>query len=458
MRSVILCGGVGSRLWPLSRKNYPKQFIELYGGRSLLQLTFARMRSIMPDEQIFFSTNKEHYYNVLHHVREISPNFPETNIFAEPAGKNTFPAVVFSIAKLHAMDVPEDDPVMFLPSDAYVGDEQTYTRIIADTFDVAREHPVIIGVTPNYPETGYGYIETSRAPEGRSTLVRSFTEKPDRALAEEYVSSGVYLWNIGHYTATIAILRSLIHKYQPEAAQILERGPDYVAEKFPILPTVSIDRAITEQSNEFRVLRGNFGWSDVGSFDAVAQLLIDKGLSHARHVGLDSTGIFAHSATDRLIATLGVEDLIIVDNYDSILVQKRGRGSDVGALMKMVEEKGYPEVEHILKVYRPWGWYQVLIDTPLYKVKKIVVYPKAKLSLQSHMHRAEHWVVVRGIAKATSGENELLLKENESAYIPATTRHRLENPGKISLELIEVQTGNYLGEDDILRYDDIYKR
>ncbi|MEK7097298.1 MAG: cupin domain-containing protein, partial [Patescibacteria group bacterium] len=228
-------------------------------------------------------------------------------------------------------------------------------------------------------------------------------------------------------------------------------------EKFKSLPSISIDFAISEKSDKVVVFEGDFGWSDIGSFDGLAEILSGKD-ENSRHIGIDSKNIFIHSTNNRLITTIGVEDLIVVENNDSILIQKRGRSEDVKKIVRHLKDNKFREIDHNLIVYRPWGKYEVLIDSPAHKVKKITVYPGAKLSLQAHYHRAEHWVVVRGSAKIINGENELSLRENESSYIPAMTKHRLENPGKVDLEIIEVQTGNYLEEDDIIRYDDEYKR
>lgn len=456
--AVILAGGSGTRLWPLSRKNFPKQFLELYGDQSLLQHTFKRMAQLASPERVYFVTNQDHFYNVLNQVRELEPNFPENHIIVEPEGRNTFPAIVLALRYLaEYAGLKGNDSVTFTPADAYVANEEEYIATLGTANLHAGRGLVVIGIEPTAPETGYGYIEMGE-PAGSVFHVRAFREKPDSETAAQYCAAGNYLWNSGLYVGTLDVFLCEIADQLPEVHALYQKGLDALKERFNTLPALSVDYALTEKAKVVYVVPGTFGWSDVGSFDALAEVLCERGVNYPKHVGIDSEGIFVHSESNRLVVTIGVDDLVVVDHHDSLLIHKKGRSGEVGEVLKSLKAAGHKEVEHNLFVHRPWGRYEVLIDTPHYKVKKIVVYPGAKLSLQSHEHRAEHWVVVHGTAEAVVGDKVLTLNANESAYIPAETMHRLSNPGKVNLEIIEVQTGDYLGEDDIQRYEDTYKR
>ena len=455
--AVILAGGSGTRLWPLSRKNFPKQFLDLYGDKSLLQHTFTRMADLSSPRGVYIVTNQDHFYNVLNQVREVFPDFPEDHIIVEPEGRNTFPAIVLALRTLADRGAEGGDAIVFTPADAYVANEEEYLATLTLASLHAGKGLVVVGITPTSPETGYGYVEVG-GDAGGISRASAFHEKPDAATAQTYLDSGKHLWNSGLYVGTHDAFLAEILEHAPEVHELYEQGLDAVSENFSTLPNLSVDHALTERSRNVYVAQGTFGWSDVGSFDALAKVLDERGISYPKHIGVDSTGIFAHSAEGRLIVTVGVDDLVIVDHRDSLLIHKKGRSGEVGAVLKSLIAAGHKEAEHNLLVHRPWGRYQVLIDTPSYKVKKILVYPGAKLSLQSHEHRAEHWVVVHGIAEATVGDDVLTLNANESAYIPAGSRHRLANPGNVNLEIVEVQTGTYLGEDDIKRYEDTYKR
>jgi mannose-1-phosphate guanylyltransferase/mannose-6-phosphate isomerase len=403
-------------------------------------------------------TNQEHFYNVLNQVREVYPDFPEEHIIVEPEGRNTFPAIMLALRYLaERSGMTEDDRVVFTPADAYVAEEDIYLAALTTALDHSARGLVIVGVTPSTPDTGYGYIEKGILENG-ILRVKSFCEKPDANTAQEYLASGNYFWNSGLYVGTLGTFLQETATHTPEVHALYERGLDALVQEFSSMPHLSIDHALTEHSKNVFVVPGTFGWSDVGSFDALAEVLSKRGVGYEKHVGIDSEGVFVHSESKRLVVTIGIKDLVIVDHHDSLLIHEKGRSGEVGTVLKTLKVAGHKEVEHNLFVHRPWGRYEVLIDTPSYKVKKIVVYPGAKLSLQSHMHRAEHWVIVHGTAEALVGDKTLILNANESAYIPAGNRHRLTNPGKVNLEIIEVQTGTYLGEDDIQRHEDTYKR
>ncbi len=457
MYSVILCGGSGTRLWPLSRKNFPKQFLSLYSDKSLLQETFSRMREIMPAENIILVTNKENFFNVFNQIKDVCQDFSKERILTEPASLNTAPAIAYAVKYLlEKMKIGDEAPIIVLPADHYIGDTDNYLALVKKATAEIGDNICTIGIVPSGPETGFGYIKKGESRNGYYKVLE-FKEKPDKETAQMYVQSGRYLWNSGMYLFNGKTFISELKAHSPEIYKIFCENYDDFIKDFNQMPSISIDFAISEKSDKVAVFEGDFCWSDIGSFDSLSEIRQDKN-SKSRHISIDSKNVFAHSSNNRLIATLGVEDVIVVESSDCILVQKKGRSEEVRKIVDYLKENQIKELEHNLVVYRPWGKYEILIDADNHKVKKITVYPGAKLSLQAHRHRAEHWVVVRGTAKATNGDKEIILKENESTFIPAFAKHRLENPGKIILEIIEVQTGSYLEEDDIIRYDDEYNR
>ena len=456
MKSVILCGGSGTRLWPLSRKNYPKQFLNLFGDKTLIQETYLRIRDIMPKEDIFFITNQEGFFNVYNQIKEIEKEFNKDNIFIEPKAMNTAPAMALAIKNLEdKFGIAPDESIIFLPSDHYIKNGEAYSRVVKEALKNVDDHIGTIGITPTSPNVSYGYIKKGER-SGLFFKVSEFKEKPDKITAEKYLESGDYVWNAGMYLFNSQTFMRELKKHCQEL-HVLAKGKlsDFL-EKFETLPSISIDYAISEKSDNVVVFEGAFDWNDIGSFDSLYETFESR--PNEKHVNVDSENIFIHSDSDRLVATVGVQDLNIIETADSILIQKRGRGEDVKKVVNYLKEHKMKELEDILIVHRPWGRFEVLIDDSDHKVKKIIVHPGAKLSLQSHNRRSEHWVVVRGTAEIINGEKTLHLKENESTYIPAGNKHRLSNSGDINLEIIEVQTGDYLEEDDIVRYDDIYNR
>lgn len=458
MHSIILCGGSGTRLWPLSRQNFPKQFLNLYGDSSLLQYTFLRMRKIMPEENIFFITNEAIFYNVLNQIREKGQGFPEKNIIVEPKSQNTFPAITYSIRYVvENSNINPNTPIVITPADSYIKDEEKYLAFLKNASESVGEHIGTIGISPNKTETGYGYIRKGKR-NNDFYHVFEFKEKPDVETAEGYLDSGEYVWNSGTYIFSPRVFENELKKHAVETYEIYRRGADHISNNFEKITATSIDYAIAEKSKNIVVFEGDFGWSDIGSFDSMAEVLEEEGYVNERHVPWNSKNVFVYSTSDKLIATIGLEDIIIVENNDSILISKKGCGAEVGKVLKSLRENGHKEVFHNIICHRPWGRYEVLLDTPTYKTKKIVVYPGARLSLQSHQHRSEHWVVVSGVAEAICDDKTTILNENESTYIPIGAKHRLSNPGMENLEIIEVQIGDYLEEDDIVRYDDEYKR
>lgn len=460
MYSVILCGGSGTRLWPLSRKNFPKQFLKLYSDNSLLQETYLRMREIMPGERVLFVTNQDNYFNVLNQIRELDKDFDAAQVIIEPKSLNTAPAMALAVKHIaDNLKADPEAPIIFLPADHYIGNREAYLATARKAFEQVGNCIGTIGITPSKPETGYGYIRKGRhAKNGDFFEVLEFKEKPDKETAEKYLRSGEYVWNSGMYLFNAKTFTEELRVYAPEIYPLFAQGFAKFVENFQSLPSISIDYAISEKSEKVIVFEGEFGWSDIGSFDSLAEL--GNGNFSTRHIDIDSKNVFAHSENRRLIATIGMEDVAVIETNDSILVYKRGRAEEVKKVVEKLQEKKEKEIEHNIVVHRPWGKYEVLIDDARHKVKRITVYPGAKLSLQSHYHRVEHWIVVRGIARIVNGDKDapIFLKENESTYVPSNTLHRLENPGKINLEIVEVQTGDYLEEDDIIRYDDVYKR
>ncbi len=456
MYSVILCGGAGTRLWPLSRKSYSKQFLSLYSENSLIQETFFRMKGLMPTSHIFVVTGKDGYFDVLRQLQEVDEHFDAKQILVEPSALNTAPAITYAIKHLIEMvNVPLDTPVMIAPSDHYIADAGTYTKLVQDFVLTIGSYIGTIGITPTKPETGYGYIKKGDLLKPYH-IVTEFKEKPSHEVAKNYLETGKYVWNSGMYLFAVETFIEELKKHAPTIHAHFEKDMKTFLSDFSLMPSISIDYAISEKSDKVVVYEGSFGWNDIGSFDSLADLQDKK--EDVRHINIDSHNIFIHNGNNKVIATIGVDDLNIIDTKDGLLIKKRGTGEDVKKVVEKMKELNMKEVDHNILGYRPWGKFEVLVDQPNHKVKKIIVYPGGRLSLQSHGKRSEHWVVVKGTAGVTHGENYRILLENESVHIPINTKHRLENKGEGLLEVIEVQTGDYLEEDDIVRFDDEYGR
>lgn len=457
MYAVILCGGSGTRLWPLSRKNYPKQFLKLYSDFSLLQETFMRAEKLTHCRNIFLVTNKENYFNVLNQIRDICPKIKEKQIIIEPLSLDTAPALTLSIKYLREkIKIKDADQVASFHSDHYIGDVPKFIKTIKNAFKKIGDNIGVIGINPTSPKTNYGYIKKGKQRNGYH-LVEKFKEKPDLNTAQKYFSAGDYLWNSGIYLFTAKTFERELKKHAPNIYSLYQQNWNDFLGNFKKMPTAPMDVIISEKSKKMIVFDSNFTWNDIGSFDNLAEISKNRNEKN-RHIFIDTKNVFAHSSTNRLIATLGVENLSVIENNDCILVYGHGHNDKIKNLVNHLKEKQYKELEHNVIVHRPWGKYEVLIDEKNHKVKKITIFPKASLSLQSHKHRSEHWVVVKGTAKVINGDKKFELKENQSVYISAGAKHRLSNPQKTHLEIIEVQTGNYLEEDDITRYEDQYNR
>lgn len=452
MIAVILCGGSGTRLWPLSRKNYPKQFLNLIGDHSLLQDTFLRTKKNISSDKIFIIGNNDNFYNIFNQIKDIEKDYNKENILIEPVSLNTAPAIALAVKYfIDKLNIDKNEQILILPSDHYISDLESYSNLLKKISDFNSDNIITIGVKPTRVETGYGYIKKGEHVSNFDKVLE-FKEKPNLEMAQKYFDSGDYLWNSGMYIFTANIFLEESKKHCLDIFNLMNKSYEEFLLNFNTLPNLSIDYAISEKSDKVLVATSDFDWNDIGSFDRLADM------SSSSHINIDSKNIFSYSSTNKMIVTLGVEDLNIIENNDAILIQKRGRGEDVKMVTDYLKENNLKELENNIIVHRPWGKYEVLIDNPTYKVKKITVYPGCKLSLQSHVHRSEHWVVVAGVASVVNGDKNLLLNENESTYIPTNIMHRLENSGKINLEIVEVQAGKYTGEDDIVRYEDVYGR
>jgi mannose-1-phosphate guanylyltransferase / mannose-6-phosphate isomerase len=347
------------------------------------------------------------------------------------------------------LKIKKDAPVIILPADHHIGKQKDYATLVKKALKEIGDNIGTIGITPTKPETGYGYIKKGKKNNG-FFKVDEFKEKPDKKTAQKYLKSGKYVWNSGMYLFNYQTFVFEIEKYAPEISRAMDRDLSKFLKSFKKLPSISIDYALSEKSNKVVVFEGDFGWSDIGSFDSLADVLLSKKDKDSRHVKIDSINTFIHSETDKLIATIGVNDLIVVENNDSILIQKRGESERVKEVVAFLKDKKLKEIENSVILYRPWGRYEVLINGKHHTVRKLTIYPGESLSLQMHKKRVEHWIVIKGLANVTRGKEVLVLKKNESIFIPQLIKHQLSNPGEVNLEIIEVQTGDYLGDDDII--------
>ncbi len=459
MKIVILAGGGGTRLFPLSRANYPKQFLKLGGRLSLLAQTVTRFLPLAAAGDIIIVTNHDH----LHHVKaELAAcGASGAHIILEPVGRNTAPAA--ALATRYCCDelgAEKSELLLVAPSDHIVGQPDVFARTIRQAEALAAAGRIVtFGIKPDKPETGYGYIQAG-AKTGDGFIVDSFKEKPDLATARQYLAAGNYYWNSGLFAFTIGTLIDELARYQPAVYAGIDRSYAEAFENFAAMPDISLDYAIAEKSDRVVTIPLDAAWSDIGSWDAIYDVLPKDAAGNVLQgdclpIDCRDSLILGRS---RLIAGIGLEDLLVVETDDVILVAQKGQSQKVKDLVAELKSRGRREAAEHTTVYRPWGRYTVLGEGPGYKLKKIVVNPGQRISLQLHYHRSEHWIVIGGTAKVTIGGNEQMIHENQSAFVPPSTKHRLENPGKVPLEMIEVQNGKYLEEDDIVRFDDIYGR
>ncbi len=459
---LILAGGSGTRLWPLSREELPKQFLPLIGERTLLQDTVLRLVPLASVQSVRVVAGREWQALVRHQVRGILPGKSDP-VVVEPTGRNTAPAIALGMAalkeKAHASD---EDLVLVCPSDQVIRDEGAFREAVGlAAFSAEEDFLVTFGIVPSSPETGYGYMEcgTVTGP-GRARPVLRFVEKPSRETAEEYFRSGRYLWNGGMFCFRLGRMAADLRLHAPEIGALYDAGLEAMLDGFESLPSVSIDYAVMEKADRVAAVPLDAGWSDVGSWDAVYDALPadERGNAIKGNVRLIGGRDNLLYGNHRLIFGVDLHDMLVVDTPDALFVAPRGSSQKVREAVRELKEAGCREAVEAPVNARPWGTYETLGQTSRYKIKRIVVEPGERLSLQYHHHRSEHWVVVRGTALVGLDGSESMIYEGQSCYVPKGTPHRLSNPGKVPLEIIEVQNGEYVGEDDIVRLDDDYRR
>ena len=468
---VLLSGGTGTRLWPLSREAYPKQLLPLAGKRTMLQETALRSADRERFAAPVVIANHEHRFIVAEQLRDLG--IPDAQIILEPFGRNTAPAV--AVAALVAAESDPDSCLLVMPADHVIQDPAGFQAAVIQGLEAASAgRLVLFGMKPTEPATGYGYIRVGTPVPGASGVrdVVEFAEKPDRPRAERYVTSGEYLWNSGIFLLPVAGVLAELERLAPEvlanardALKGATQDIDFLRldpPAFQRCPNISIDHALMERTEIAAVVPASFGWTDVGSWSALWEIGRKDEAGNVVSgdvVAEDVKNSYLRSEGDGpIVAALGLEDVIVVATADVILVTKKSRDQDVKRLVERLREGGHAAATQSIRVHRPWGFYQSIHNGERFQVKRITVNPGAKLSLQKHFHRAEHWVVVNGTALVTRDQEQILLRENESVFLPLGCVHRLENPGRLPLNLIEVQSGPYLGEDDIIRIEDIYAR
>lgn len=457
--AIILAGGSGTRLWPLSRALFPKQLLSLNGDQTLLQQTVQRALSLLPPERIHIITNEEHFFEVRQQVKELAPLL-ESHVLSEPVARNTLPAILLGLAA--AMKTSEAPLLAVFPSDHLMHNEQRWKEAVLKGIALAaREYFVTFGVTPAHPETGYGYIHRGNALSEGVFKVLGFKEKPHRELAEEYVRDGEHFWNSGMFVFNGSQFLMEVERNHPVLAEWWHhRGTTDLVVGYAKLPSISVDYGIMEKAHPIAVVETDFGWDDLGNWEALYRLGAkddDGCVIQGDALALDCKNSLIMSKGGKLCA-IGLDNIVAVQTRDATLICAKDQVQRVREVVDQLRAEGSPLVETHLTVRRPWGSYTVLEESRFYKIKRIMVHPGARLSLQMHHHRAEHWVVVTGSALVQVGDKELVLTENQWADIPKASMHRLSNPGRIPLEIIEIQTGAYLEEDDIVRYEDVYGR
>jgi mannose-1-phosphate guanylyltransferase/mannose-6-phosphate isomerase len=468
---VILSGGAGTRLWPVSRRSHPKPFMELVDGETLAGKTLKRAKAVAGSAPVITVTSRDYYFYTRDLYAGLGNNTGDEHFLLEPMGRNTAPAI--ALAAMCVRDnVHEDASVLVMPADHLVADLRNFEASVKEALQLSNKgFLVTFGIHPTHAETGYGYIRQGDALSmSGGYRVAEFVEKPDEATAVEYLESGEYHWNSGMFCFQARIFLDSLKRYAPdvyEAASRVWEATDkkqlpieFPAELFSECPSISVDYAVMERADNTAVVVSDFGWSDIGSWKAISELYESDEAGNrirGKAILVGSTDCFVQGG-ERVIAAVGVKDLIIVDTGDAVLVTDRNQAQDVKEVVAQLSDLKHDAVDFHKTVHRPWGSYTILEDAADCKVKRLVIKPGQVLSLQRHHRRAEHWTVVKGEAKVRLGDKEFMLKANQSTYVPTETLHRLENPGDEDIHLIEVQTGNYFGEDDIERLEDIYGR
>ena len=465
---VILSGGSGTRLWPLSRRMHPKQLLPLVNDTTMLQNTITRLTGSPDIDHVMVICNDDYRFMVAEQVKET--DIPSNEIILEPVGRNTAPAI--ALAAFNAIRNGDDPVLLVLPADHVIADVETFQSALLLGKQASEAGKLVtFGIVPDAPETGFGYIKAQAETDKEAVYhVEKFVEKPDADTAAEYIADGHYYWNSGMFMFQASSYLDALNQYAPAIYQATEaaletadRDADFIrvgSDDFERCPSDSIDYAVMEKVDNAVVIPVDIGWSDVGSWSALHDVgdVDDQGNTL---IGDVKSGLTSNSyvrANNRLVVTLGVDNMVVVDTDDALLVASRDHVQDIKTIVEQLSAENRQEVDLHKCVYRPWGHYQGIDDGTHYQVKRITVSPGAAISLQLHHHRSEHWIVVSGTAKVTRGDEVFIISENQSTYIPLGEKHRLENIGKIPLKLIEVQTGSYLGEDDIVRFEDIYGR
>lgn len=469
LHPVILSGGIGSRLWPLSREHYPKQLLALVGEQTMLQSTITRLENIPNLAPPIIVCNEDHRFLVAEQLRCIKVK--PSAILLEPVGRNTAPAI--AIAALAALENDPDAVLLALPADHLIQKTDIFQKVIKQAFSILNEELLItFGIVPTKPETGYGYIKAGEQINQQIQKVVEFVEKPNLKTAIKYLESGNYFWNSGMFLFKAQSYLDELKQFEPQIFEICTRAFDKLSldlnsdfmrvdeELFRQCISKSIDFAVMEKTTKAAIIPLDAGWSDIGAWSALWE--VSKQDNNGNILQGD---IFIENVSNcylrseyRLLATLGIENLIVVETADAVLVAHKDYAQNVKNVVDHLKRTKRSEANLHRKVIRPWGSYESIDNEPRFQVKKITVNVGASLSLQMHHHRSEHWIIVKGTAKITKGDEEFLLTENQSTYIPLGVKHRLENPGKIPLEIIEIQSGSYLGEDDIVRFEDYYGR
>ncbi|MEN6325367.1 MAG: mannose-1-phosphate guanylyltransferase/mannose-6-phosphate isomerase [Syntrophomonas sp.] len=459
MKIIILAGGGGSRLFPLSRTGYPKQFLKINSNKSLLAQTINRFLTLVKPSDMVIVTNQDYVHLVKAEL--IAAQVQEAHILLEPVARNTAPALAFAVRYcLDSLGCEEDEVMFVTPSDHLISPLEKFTENIRQAAGMAESHKIVtLGIPPDSPEIGYGYIKTGQ-PFGSGFSVDSFREKPDRETAAAYLAAGGYYWNSGMFAFTIACFLEELRVNQGDLYALADTGLEEMRENFSQMPNISFDYAVAEKSGQVVMLPLTAEWSDIGSWDAVYDMLekdTDGNAAQGDCLQRECSNTLMLGQS-RLIAGIGLEDILVVETCDVVVVAKKGESQKVKYMVSELKANNRLEADEHTTVYRPWGSYTILSSGQGFKIKKIVVNPGQMLSLQMHNHRSEHWIVVNGTAEVTIGASKHSVYKNESVFVPQTARHRLENAGITPLVIIEVQNGNYLGEDDIVRFEDIYGR
>ncbi|MDR1977292.1 MAG: mannose-1-phosphate guanylyltransferase/mannose-6-phosphate isomerase [Synergistaceae bacterium] len=471
---LILAGGSGVRLWPRSREELPKQFLSLRKGYTMLQDTVTRMLHVLPPQRLYAVAGGKWRALVSYQAREVA-FVPEDFLIEEPVARNTAPAILLGCCALKAKGASDDAVVVVAPSDHLVNNVAAFEQALHKAVEAAKSgFMVTLGITPTRPDTGFGYIrcpmpekeeeeggeEEEKTERGDWFEVEQFIEKPDLEAAKHYMKSGEYFWNGGIFIFTLGTLYRELEHTSPDLYEVAQKGYDAFLEDFQTLPSISFDYAVMERAQRVAMVELDAGWSDVGSWDALYEVLDKDGFYNATigDVLMQGTKRCLVDSRNRLTTLVDVEDMVIIDSPDALFISKRGSSSKVREVVEKLRTDVRKEAVQAMENARPWGIYTILCEEERFKIKRIVITPGKRLSLQYHHHRSEHWVVVRGTAFVVIDGKEQFVHEGESVFIPKNARHRLENPGKVELEIVEVQGGEYLGEDDIVRLDDDFKR